>query len=95
MGRGLFACLVLCVGLSAAHTQPALPAGDADSILTPVTREWQTAAIDRLKAFRPTVTTRIMYIEDQGQGRLIIGPHPDGILWLGREDWVYLTNYWS
>jgi len=36
-----------------------------------------------------------MYIEDQGQGRLIIGPHPDGVLWLGREDWVYLTNYWS
>ncbi|MBM3475073.1 MAG: hypothetical protein FJX75_17565 [Armatimonadetes bacterium] len=95
MGRGLFVCLLLCAGLSAAHTQPALPAGDADSILTPVTREWQTAAIARLRAFRPTVTTRIMYIEDQGQGRLIIGPHPDGILWLGREDWVYLTNYWS
>jgi HEAT repeat protein len=95
MWRGLFACLFAGVTLTAGHTQPSLPGNDADSLLTPVTREWQTAAVARLKAFRPTVTTPIVYIEDQGQGRLTITRGPGGILWLGREDWVYLTSYWS
>ena len=95
MGKGMLGCLMVFAVLAAGHTQPALPAGDADSILTPVTHEWQTEAIPRLKAFRPTVTTPIMWVEDQGEGRLIVSRGPGGILWLGREDWVYLTSFWS
>ena len=95
MKRVLFGCLLTYLALSTAHSQPALPAADGDSILTPVTRAWQTQAMAELKAFRPTASTPIMSVEDQGQGRLIITRGPGGILWLGREDWVYLTSYWS
>jgi hypothetical protein len=93
----LLCSLVAAIGSAACLAQPPLPEGAAagDDILTPVTREWQERAIAHLSEFRPSAATPILEVEDGGEERLVVSYGPGGILWLGREDWVYLTSFWS
>ena len=53
--------------------------------------QWLAQTIPQMQAFAPTVATSVLDIEGEGRMRSVSGP--EGILWLGREDWVYIRSY--
>jgi hypothetical protein len=54
--------------------------------LTARTREWQAAAVTKLKAFRPTPASPVLDLE-QRANRVVRIDGPAGMFWLGSTDW--------